>query len=70
MGTVIIRKTSTEKKRNIEQRLVTLADLALLVERLKEQLHECDNSKQRAVILSELRHARFAYKAASEKLTA
>lgn len=70
MNTVIIRKTFTEKKRNIEQRLVTLADLALLVERLKEQLHDCDNGKQRAVILSELRHARFAYKAESEKLTA
>lgn len=68
MNTVIIRKTFTEKKRNIEQRLVTLADLALLVERLKEDLHNCDNGKQRAIILSELRHARFAYKAASERV--
>lgn len=70
MNTVIIRKSFTEKKQNIEQRLVTLADLTILVERLKEQLHDCDNGKQRAIILSELRHARFAYKAASEKLTA
>jgi anti-sigma-K factor RskA len=68
MNTVIIRKTFTEKKNNIEQKLVTLADLAILVERLKEQLHDCDNGKQRAMILSELRHARFAHKAAMQRV--
>lgn len=64
---VIVRRSFKEKRDIIEQRLVTVADLAILVERLKEQLHDCDNGKQRAVLLSELRFARLAHSNATKR---
>lgn len=72
---IIVRRSFKEKRDIIEQRLVTVADLAILVERLKEQLRDydaaqhkhCDNGKRRAILLSELRFARLAHNNATKR---
>lgn len=66
MNTVIIRRTFKQKADSIEQQRVTLCDLSILIERLKEQLHEAEG-KTRGLLLSELRHARLAHKRAMER---
>lgn len=69
---IVIRRTKIEiaqmKKSIKEQRLVTVADLSILVERLRERLIDYDEKKEvQKKVFSELKLARNALNQAIEK---
>lgn len=65
---IIIRKTFAEKAKQQEQKLVTLADLSILIARIKEQLRDCSTRQHELQLLSELKLARIAHRNLQERI--
>lgn len=66
--TIIVRKAFSEKKNDIEKKLILICDLNISIEYLREELKECQDKNRKGVILSNLKHARAHLNSIKDKL--